>query len=508
MAREGTGMTPRTHVAQVARRSPPPAGQPGGGAGPDIARAVGTARASGTTRRALAGRVAALSALTGAGAACAPAGTAGEPGAAQKGGLAGRVVFYTRGGEVETRGQQEILVPTFKKEAPDVEVSHEIFSASSPDDSYTLKLYALYAAGSPPDVFGFGQNYYGFWARGMLADLTPRISRDKVDLGQFHAGLPDKLKIHGKHYGLPQLTTFGTLLFYNKSLLQNAGIPFPPTDWDDKSWTFDAMLDAARKLTKNPGEPDAVYGLNYSVQGPHSHAWLWGGDTFLPEHYTDGIAQRTLLDSPESGDGHQFTQDIRWKYQVSPRPGTDPTTGISFLTGRYALEVNGGWNFWGFTVIKDFAWGAAALPTKATNKNCNYNDFWELSSQSKNPDAAWAFIKHLTTPDTQREYSRLTGTPPTTKAAMDVWYQRYEGIIPRAELEKVTQGAISSKRSQESGDHVLIDWSKLTQFYTPNVTTPLLANQGSAKDLLSRAKPGFDAVIKEIYDTYKGKTPS
>src|SRR5262245_33805782 len=264
-------MTPRTHVRLVARRSPPPAGQPGGPAGPDTARAVGAARASGTTRRALAGRVAALSALAGAGAACAPAGTAGEPGSTQKGGLAGRVVFYTRGGEVETRGQQEILVPTFKKVAPDVEVSHEIFSASSPDDTYTLKLYALYAAGSPPDIFGFGQNYYGFWARGMVADLTPRISRDKVDLGQFHAGLPDKSNMHGICYGLPPLATGGTLPFYNETLLQNAGIPAPTTDWDDRSWTFDAMLDAARKLTKHPGEPDAVYGLNYSVQGPHTH---------------------------------------------------------------------------------------------------------------------------------------------------------------------------------------------------------------------------------------------
>ena len=58
----------------------------------------------------------------------------------------------------------------------------------------------------------------------------------------------------GVSYGLPQLTTFGTLLFYNQPLFDQAGVKYPPVDWDDTSWTFDAMLDAAKRLTKNPGE--------------------------------------------------------------------------------------------------------------------------------------------------------------------------------------------------------------------------------------------------------------
>ena len=159
-------------------------------------------------------------------------------------------------------------------------------------------------------------------------------------------------------------------------------------------------------------------------------------------------------------------------------------------------------------MIKDFKWGVAAIPHRVTNKQPNYNDFWELSSGSTNKEAAWAFLKHLVTPEVQREYSRLTGTPPTLKAAMDVWYQRYEGLMPRAELEKVTQGAITPKRSQENCDHTHIDWGKFSTPYGMSVTTPLLANQATAKELLSRFKPSLDAVSKEIHDTYKGKTPT
>jgi multiple sugar transport system substrate-binding protein len=455
-----------------------------------------------------AGAAAGATTLLGTLAACGAAGTPATSNPIQAGGPSGKFHLYVRDDPVEQQGQSEVLLPTFKKVAPNVEVVHDIFAAANADDTYTLKLYTLFAAGTPPDVWGFGQNYFGFWARGMVADITSRITRDKVNLDQFLPGLPDKFKIHGKHYGLPQLTTFGTLLFYNKPLFDQAGIKYPPVDWDDKSWTFEAMLDAARKMTKNPGEADATYGLTFSVQLPLTLAWLWGGDAFRPEHWTDGIAQSTLLDSPESIDGHQWTQDIRWKYQIAPRNGKDPTSGISFKAGRYAMEVNGGWNFWGYSTIKDFKWGIAALPARVTNKQPNYNDQWELSSQSQNPDAAWAFIKHVTTPDIQQQYSQLTGTPPTTKAAMDSWYRRYEYLVPRAELEKVTQGAIVEKRTHESGDHVLVDWSKLSKYYGDNVTTPLLANQGSAKDVLTRAKPGYDAIAKEIYETYKGKTPN
>jgi multiple sugar transport system substrate-binding protein len=464
-----------------------------------------------TRRRFLAGGAAVLAGSLGAvGAACSPAGSTGTTGsnAPQAGGLSGKVRFFVRADAVEQMGQTEVLLPSFQKVAPNVEVVHDVFAASTPDETYSAKLLTLWAAGTPPDVWGFGQNYMLYWAKGMVTDITPLINRDKVDLTQFHPGLPDRFRVHGKYYGLPQLTTFGTLLFYNKALFQSAGIPFPTVDWDDKAWTFDAMFDAARRLTKNPGDPDATYGINFGPQVPNMAAWFFGGDAFLPEHWTDGMAPRTQLDSHESLDGHQYLQDLRWKYHVAPQPGKDPTDGIDFTKGRYAMAIAGGWNFWSYTTIKDFAWAAAALPSKVTNKNTNYNDFWELSSQSTNRDAAWALIKSNTNPEVQREYSRVTGTPPTTRAAIDVWYQRYDGLMTRAELEKVTQGAIAAKRSQESPDHLFIEWGKLSKYYTDNVNTPLLANKGTAKEVIAQAKPGYDAVCKEIYDTYKGKTPN
>jgi multiple sugar transport system substrate-binding protein len=425
--------------------------------------------------------------------------------------IKGKVVFYTRGGDVETRGQKEILIPTFAQVAPNVQVEHAIFSASGPDDTYITKLYAMWSSGEPPDVSGFGGNYFTYWARSMCADLNPLIARDKFDLGQFLKGLPDRFNVRGKQYGLPQLTTFGTLLFYSKKLFEEAGLKPPPVDWEDRSWTIDAALDAARKLTKSPGDSNAYYGLSFSPWMPHAGAWIWGGDAFLPEHYKNSIAPKTQIDSPESLAVHEFAQDIRWKQHYAMRKG-DPSVSQpgrgTFTSGRLGMTVDGGWNFWGYSVVQDFPWAAAAIPVKVGNKNPNYNDFWIMSKVSKNPDPTWAFLKHLTSPEVQAQYSDLTGTPPTNKHAVDTWYRKYEQFMPRADLEKVTQGAIDPKRSIESPDHTFLDFSRLDAFYNKEIRDPIYNNEGAPKEIIARAKPAYDALVKEIYDQWNGKLPT
>lgn len=436
---------------------------------------------------------------------CGAAGAGGSAPPASPAKLAGKVVILARGNDVELTGQKDVLIPAFKEVAPGVEVIHEVVAGGT--GPYNEKLITMWTGGSPPDVWGFGMNYMAYWARGMVADLNPLITRDKFDIDRFLPGLADKFKVKGKQYGLPQQTSFGTLLFFNKPLFDQAGIKHPPVDWDDKSWTFDAMMDAARKLTKNAGTSEAVYGLSYAPQLPTQLVWQFGGDVFRPEHYTDGIAQSSQLDSAQSLAAHEVFQDVQWRDHVSQQTGKDPSVG-DFTKGRIAMLVQGGYNFWSFTTIKDFGWAAAALPTKTSNKNVNYNDFWELARDSKNLDAGWAFLEQVTSPDVQKRYSQLTGTPPTTKAAVDSWYARYESIMPRAQLEKLTQGAIDPKRTQESPDHLLIDWSRFDTYYKAEVRDPINKNEGRPREIITRAKPGYDALMLDVYNAWKGKTPS
>ena len=427
--------------------------------------------------------------------------------------LKGKITFYARANMVENQGQEQIFLPTFKQVAPSATVEHNIFAATTPDETYGTKLYAMFAAGDGPDLWGFGGNYWTYWARGLAADLNPLIARDKYDLGQFHKGLADMFRVKGKQYGLPQLTTFGSLLFYNKNLLQEVGITKLPTvDWEDKTWTMDQAGDIARKTTKNAGEASAVYGINFDLWAPHAPAWLFGGDAFLPEHYKEGIAPATKLDSKESIDALQFMQDLRWKQRYAMRSG-DPSVSQpgkgTFTSGRLALHLSGGWNFWNYGGVQtDFQWAAAALPIQASNKNPNYNDFWIMAKASKNPDLAWAFMKHITSADVQTRFSDLNGTPPTNRGAIESWYRKWERVMPRADLEKLTQGAIDHKRSVESPDHTFLDFGRMDQLFNREVRDPILRNEGTPRELVTKAKPVLDALVKEIHDQWKGKLPT
>ena len=60
----------------------------------------------------------------------------------------------------------------------------------------------------------------------------------------------------GKLYGIP-FASGASYLFYNKNAFDEAGLPYPTTNWDDPTWTWEAWVDIAKQLTKNYGNPDA-----------------------------------------------------------------------------------------------------------------------------------------------------------------------------------------------------------------------------------------------------------
>src|SRR5215208_6318894 len=146
----------------------------------------------------------------------------------------GAVVWSARINADENRWQQESVLPAMRQKFPKISLSLETADANT----WAEKLIASYAAGSPPDVHtGFAGIFMSLYAQGKVLELTPYIKRDKVDLTAF-GGLqnaPDMCR-SGKTYELPIDSGSGFMLFYNQSLLQQAGQPTPPTSWQDKAW--------------------------------------------------------------------------------------------------------------------------------------------------------------------------------------------------------------------------------------------------------------------------------
>jgi multiple sugar transport system substrate-binding protein len=98
------------------------------------------------------------------------------------------------------------------------------------------------------------------------------MTRDKIDLSTYLPAVKDVIdniyKRNGKYYALPNFYSYGKFVLYNAGMLAEAGLKPPPTDWEDRSWTWDIYLDYARKLTKNASTPDVIFGsLSYGTEG-------------------------------------------------------------------------------------------------------------------------------------------------------------------------------------------------------------------------------------------------
>jgi multiple sugar transport system substrate-binding protein len=426
------------------------------------------------------------------------------------GAVKAKVVWLVRAQPWENRGQETVFEPMIKKAHPDIEIERIVVPANV---GYIPKINSMAAAQEELSIWGFGGNYYDYWWRNLPQALDEYIKADKWNVDEyFQPGLMDIYKINGKHYGLSQLTTYGSMLVYNKDLFDKEGIKPPPVDWEDASWTFDKMLEMALKLTKNPGRPDAIYGVEVRLWlQATSWPWLWGGDAWLPEHYTNFIAPRTNFNSDAVIESHQFMQDLIWKYKVSPDPASRSSMaqlGPPFKTGRLAMSLDGGWQYWQTSDIREFKLGYAALPRMKTNKNINFNDFWIMGRWSKVKDAAWKVMRVLTSVEATSEYSKQSLTPPTPRASLNAWLNEVSRFTGQsvADLTKVTTGAIKKERSQESPDHIFLQHPKINDTYQQEVD-PLLNNKGTAKELVPVIAKALDDVVRGIYEQFKDSRP-
>ncbi|MBI3957986.1 MAG: carbohydrate ABC transporter substrate-binding protein, partial [Chloroflexi bacterium] len=159
------------------------------------------------------------------------------------------IVWMVRTSTTENPWEKDVAIKAFEESQSEIKVN--LLIIDQPD--IAVKREAMIAAGEPLHVWSTNWGGDGFAsdrARGLITDLTPLIEKDGVDMSVF---IPEVLAIYeneGKQWGLPFLTT-GSYVFYNMDLFDAAGIEYPTTDWEDKSWTWDAQLELAKKLTQN-----------------------------------------------------------------------------------------------------------------------------------------------------------------------------------------------------------------------------------------------------------------
>jgi multiple sugar transport system substrate-binding protein len=346
-----------------------------------------------TTRRGALGALAAGAAGVPALAACGPFPTQGGP-PASKEPVTLRLVWQA----TEAEHTMAVRGPVFEERLPHVRLAFE------PSSEYLVKLGVLFSSNTIGDVMFLeadDEGFHGFWAaQGMLTQLDPFIRRDRVDLSVFFPTAIEALKVvDGKIWAYPYKAFMARCgLFYNSGLFQQNGLPTPTDDW-----TYDDILQNARRLTERAGTEVDVWGGGRNFGGDFSFMAVtraFGGDLYSKD------GKRTLIASEGSRQGISWWLDRFLKDQTVALNPVVANPRAEFEQGRVAFAM--GYNPGDRRLIANalnpagVPWGLALMPKGPSGRRgaAFFLTPTGMARITKHPDEAWEFQKFLAEKET------------------------------------------------------------------------------------------------------------
>lgn len=322
----------------------------------------------------------------------APAGSASQApaGSAPAADLSGDLTVWAMGNEGVMLGT---LADAFMKENPGVKVS------VTPVDwgQAVAKLQTAIAGKTTPDVSQMGTDMMGqFGATGAFEPVPSDITSSAYFESAWNTNIVD-----GVASGVPWYVET-RLLYYRTDIAAKAGITSPPATWDD--------LKAMAKAMKATG--GAKWGISLGTKNWQEYfPFLWsnGGDV------VDASGKPTL-NSPQAVEALTF-YDSFFKEELTPKSVPEGfAIEAAFVKGDNPMFFSGPWHLG--LVAKaggaDFAskWAIAPMPKKASSTSFLGGSNLVVYKNSKNKDAAWAFVKFLSDPKTQALwYTTATDLP-------------------------------------------------------------------------------------------------
>ena len=333
-------------------------------------------------------------------------------------------------------------VDAYNKDHADAKITLQLYSNAD----YPDKLRVAFGAGQAPDIF-FN------WGGGALGDYvkagkTDPIAASDVDTSRFTPSVMKAATIDGKVYGIPCNGLAPVVLYYNKPVLEAAGIK-PPT-------TYAELMDAVAKL-KGKG----ITPLSLAAGSK------WPTLMYL-EYLLDRVGGSGVFDKIKAGDANGWTDPAVTKanqtLQDMVKAGAFGDNASSVIydqgastallyTGKAAMELMGTWEYANIAkAAPDFissgklgyitfpaVGGGAGDPSDIAG---NLSNFLSLNAASKNKAAALTYLKNYVLNDAQVDaYLQGGSVPPVngldTKLAAvtgadKAWLEFVYGLVQKS----------------------------------------------------------------------------
>ncbi len=308
------------------------------------------------------------------------------------------------------------LLLKFMKENPDIMVEYQAVPWS--DDPHTVFQTAiaggdiadLLIVGSPFDYImaesGMVQSMSPYLEKAIIDDLMPVSAKEGIYTGA-------NKDLAGQQISVPLFVDARTIL-YNKSIFDEAKVPYP-----DTSWTHEEFLANAEKLTGTFGGKK-VYGFGTSARYASQYMtfiWNFGGDVLNADLTAPAV------------NNDIWKKAITYYLNFYDKGLTPKGSEAMALADMQAMFVNG--EIAMMVATSDYATelkkdekfgdklGVGIMPHADQQTAFAGSDVFVIPSLSQNPEAAGKLINFMLRTENQLEYVKNVGFFPAVKSASE-----------------------------------------------------------------------------------------
>ena len=291
--------------------------------------------------------------------------------------------------EVVLTGQPELyesVVDQFRAAHPDIKVDYRTEAFGT----WQEKLSILLASNLAPYVFILSWAYFGEFADlGVLLDIGPLVERDynAMRASDIIPAAWEAARYKGRQLGIPFLPGH-TMIFYNNDILADAAIAEPKPNW-----TWDEFVEIARRTTQ-PGTADEV-NSRYAIDHARIASWnFWSAVLFSHGGSVWNQEGTGFAINSEAGlQAFQFIDELANRFQVLPPRGLSDlwSAGRQTFTHGSSSVLN--------NTRKDQRFDFAVTNYPAGQFNTGGILPVCAKIDTKQPEAAWTFMKYLLSPE-------------------------------------------------------------------------------------------------------------
>jgi ABC-type glycerol-3-phosphate transport system substrate-binding protein len=293
-------------------------------------------------------------------------------------------------------------------------------------------------------------------------------------------------KWRGKQYYLP-IETGPVALFYNTEIFRKAGIAGPPKTWDEYVQIAKKVTNPEQKIFATTGTMSAEPPTNLTYD-LYPLIYQAGGDVI------DEKTNKAVFNSPAGVKAVQWYVDLMNVHKVSV-PGIlsngEKEKRANFAAGNIAMMFEGSF---GIPIQRqmnaNLQFDVALMPRETTTGTVVRGAVNCMTTQAKNKEAAWKFMRWLHGPVGIEMWSKGSGSFPSRKdVAEQAWFQEkklfqvfvQQLLLPNAkspnlgmpnavqlnkaltvEVQNVLQG---KKNAKQALDDAAAEWNKVLAQY-------------------------------------------